>query len=373
MPELLTDCDPAAVICLAFFLIGACIGSFLNVVVYRMPRGMSVNKPARSFCPHCGKPIPWYLNIPIFSWLMLRGRGACCGQPIAPRYVAVELVCALLFAATAWCFQGEELYVLLLLCLWLACMLVCFCTDWELMVVLPSLTVAATAAGLAVAWWAPWLLDAAAETPSEGLALSAAGALGGMLLFRLVGLFGKLCFGRRSRRFEGARPWSLRQEGDDLRLQLGDESLLWSELFMESSERLTLHAATEGAFSAEAAELVLTPEALLLPGGRRVPLESVESLGGTCAGYGMAREAMGSGDAWLAMAIGALCGWQGVLFSLVAGSFIGLAQAATARLLSRAGKTPRLLPFGPALITAAVVYLFYGVEIRAFAAAWYGF
>lgn len=372
MPELLTDCDPAAVICLAFLMVGACIGSFLNVVVYRMPRGMSVNKPARSFCPHCGKPIPWYLNIPIFSWLLLRGRGACCGQPIAPRYVAVELVCALLFAAAAWCFQGEELYVLLLLCLWLACLLASFCIDWEQMVVLPQLTVTAAAAGLLVNVLAPWLSDPAAETAFDGLLWSAAGGIGGFCLFRLVGLLGKLLFGRRSQRFGSPQPWSLQQEGDDLRLRIGDESLLWSELFMESSERLTLHAATEKEHAAEAAALRLAPDALLLPDGRRVPLESVETLGGTCSGYSMAREAMGSGDAWLAMAIGALCGWQGVLFALVGGSFIGLAQAAGVRLASGHLPEQRILPFGPSLITAACIYLFFSEEIRAFFTAWYG-
>ena len=63
---------------LCFAMFGACVGSFLNVVIYRLPLGLSVNEPRRSFCPECKQAIPWYLNIPIISWLMLRGKSACC-------------------------------------------------------------------------------------------------------------------------------------------------------------------------------------------------------------------------------------------------------------------------------------------------------
>ena len=91
------DAFPAWVIPVVFGLMGACIGSFLNVVIYRMPQGVSVNDPARSFCPECGKPIPWFLNIPVLSWLALRGKSACCGTRISFRYCFVELFSALLF------------------------------------------------------------------------------------------------------------------------------------------------------------------------------------------------------------------------------------------------------------------------------------
>ena len=84
--------------------IGACIGSFLNVVIYRVPLGLSVNEPKRSFCPHCKKPIPLGRNIPLVSWLMLRGKCADCGAPIAFRYFAVELLTALMFAAVWFVF-----------------------------------------------------------------------------------------------------------------------------------------------------------------------------------------------------------------------------------------------------------------------------
>ena len=77
---------------------GAVLGSFLNVVIHRLPRGESLVHP-RSRCPRCGTQIAGYDNIPIVSWLLLRGRCRHCGVPISPRYPAVELITALLFAA----------------------------------------------------------------------------------------------------------------------------------------------------------------------------------------------------------------------------------------------------------------------------------
>src|SRR4051812_38058197 len=93
------------------FLLGAGIGSFLNVVIYRLPLGMSLDNPRRSFCPSCKKQIPWYLNIPLLSWLMLRGKCANCKATISVRYFLVELLVALLFYATFRVFGGpwEEL------------------------------------------------------------------------------------------------------------------------------------------------------------------------------------------------------------------------------------------------------------------------
>src|SRR6184192_4518148 len=79
------------------FVLGACIGSFLNVCIYRLPLNLSVNQPRRSFCPSCKTQIPWHQNLPLVSWILLRGRCANCGAKIAFRYFAVELIAALLF------------------------------------------------------------------------------------------------------------------------------------------------------------------------------------------------------------------------------------------------------------------------------------
>ncbi len=78
------------------FLFGAIIGSFLNVLVWRLPRGESVVRP-RSYCPACGTPIPARWNIPIISWVLLRGRCRNCAVSISARYPLVEFATALLF------------------------------------------------------------------------------------------------------------------------------------------------------------------------------------------------------------------------------------------------------------------------------------
>jgi leader peptidase (prepilin peptidase)/N-methyltransferase len=84
----------------ACVLIGLAVGSFLNVVIYRVPRKESVVRP-RSACPNCGTPIASRDNIPVISWLLLRARCRTCGQPISVRYPLVELGTAMLFAGAA--------------------------------------------------------------------------------------------------------------------------------------------------------------------------------------------------------------------------------------------------------------------------------
>ena len=82
-------------------VVGLLIGSFLNVVIYRVPRGESVVSP-RSRCPGCGTEITARDNIPVLSWLILRGRCRTCGEPISARYPLVELLTGALFVAVTW-------------------------------------------------------------------------------------------------------------------------------------------------------------------------------------------------------------------------------------------------------------------------------
>ncbi len=95
--------SPFFVLSVFAFLLGSIIGSFLNVCIYRIPEGQSVVSP-RSRCPECGSEIRWYQNIPILSYLLLRGRCAGCKTDISWRYPLVEALTGALFVAVFWRF-----------------------------------------------------------------------------------------------------------------------------------------------------------------------------------------------------------------------------------------------------------------------------
>jgi leader peptidase (prepilin peptidase)/N-methyltransferase len=86
-------------------IVGLFVGSFLNVVVYRTPLGLSVSRP-RSFCPTCDRQLQWWENVPLVSWLALRGRCHTCHQPISARYPLVELSTGVVFGLVTWGWHG---------------------------------------------------------------------------------------------------------------------------------------------------------------------------------------------------------------------------------------------------------------------------
>src|SRR5208282_3066195 len=88
--------DVEPILAAAIFALGLSFGSFLNVCIYRLPRGKSVITP-RSACPQCGDLIPLYHNVPVLSWLILRGKCRSCKQSISPRYLLIEVLTGLLF------------------------------------------------------------------------------------------------------------------------------------------------------------------------------------------------------------------------------------------------------------------------------------
>ena len=132
------------------FAFGLIFGSFLNVCIYRMPRGLSVVRP-RSACPKCGKPIAAYDNVPVLSWLWLRGRCRHCRTRITPRYMAVELLLGLLFLACYAKFglQAETLKW----CIFSFLLTGLIFTDAETHILPDKLTLSGLALGLAWSLW----------------------------------------------------------------------------------------------------------------------------------------------------------------------------------------------------------------------------
>ena len=132
-------------VAIAMFVYGLCFGSFLNVCIYRLPRGKSVVAP-RSACPHCGDMIPLYHNLPVLSWLILRGKCRSCREPISPRYLVIELLTGLLFAG---CFLHFGFTLLTLKCIVLGYLLLgLIFTDAETKLLPDAMTLPGLALGI---------------------------------------------------------------------------------------------------------------------------------------------------------------------------------------------------------------------------------
>ncbi len=139
-----------------FFVFGLLVGSFLNVCIYRLPRRESLNWPG-SHCTSCDRPLSWYENIPLVSWLVLRGRCRTCHTPISPAYPIIEALTGLVFLAA---FDLYALTPLLAVRLLFACaMIVLFVIDLQHRILPNVITVPGVVVGLAASLWLPpgWL------------------------------------------------------------------------------------------------------------------------------------------------------------------------------------------------------------------------
>ena len=129
---------------------GLLLGSFLNVCIYRIPRDLSVVAP-RSFCPECGSSIAWYDNIPILSYILLRGRCRQCSQRIGVRYVFVEAVTSVLFAWVVFRYGLRPISFKWMI--FEALLIVLFWTDLEERILPDELTLGGSLLGFIYAWF----------------------------------------------------------------------------------------------------------------------------------------------------------------------------------------------------------------------------
>jgi leader peptidase (prepilin peptidase)/N-methyltransferase len=128
---------------------GLLIGSFLNVCIYRMPRDISVLRPARSFCPECEKQIAWYDNIPVISWIVLGGKCRACGTRIPLRYPLVELTTGLVYFFGVWYWGATPAAAKFLL--FFTALIALVATDLEDRILPDEFTLGGTVAGIVVA------------------------------------------------------------------------------------------------------------------------------------------------------------------------------------------------------------------------------
>jgi len=171
------------------FVFGACVGSFLNVCIYRIPREESVVAP-RSHCPSCGKMIKWYHNVPILSYLLLRGRCRYCGERITPRYFIVEALVGTLFMLV-WFEYGFSVLTPVYWMVVSGLVLGTF-VDFEHMIIPDRVTIGGIIAGLILSPIIPQLHGKV--TWLGGLIESVKGLVAGAGILWGVGILGKMVF-----------------------------------------------------------------------------------------------------------------------------------------------------------------------------------
>jgi leader peptidase (prepilin peptidase)/N-methyltransferase len=173
------------------FGVGACIGSFINVCVYRIPLERSVVSPP-SHCAACGALIPWYYNIPIISWPLLRGKAACCGTRIDMRYWLVEIGMAFLFMAL-WMRYGVDdpitgvIFMIMISGLTCACLI-----DLDHYIIPDRFSLGGCVAGFIACTIHPALMGQ--KTALQGFSWSLASAIMGALTLLAVAWLGTILF-----------------------------------------------------------------------------------------------------------------------------------------------------------------------------------
>ncbi len=340
----------------AFFIFGAIVGSFLNVCIYRMPREESLIRPP-SHCPHCGYSIPWYLNIPLGTWLYLRGKCANCRAAISARYFFVELLTALLFLA-AWLQAGHQsVWLALVYCLFLSGLIVATFIDFEHFIIPDEITIGGMVAGFLCSFAVPSLHRAEAIAPS--LLQSLLGIAAGMGFVYAVLRVGKLLFGRLKIVLEP----NSKVVFTETELVLPDKRVSYDDIFYRKTDTITFEARMLELIDRcyRAARVRLSPEKLLIDEERFDP-EQTPHMEAVAERMVLPREAMGFGDVKFMGAIGAFLGWKAVVFSLMASSIIG---ALVGVVLIAAGKQEwsGRLPYGPYIALAAVIWIFGGYRL----------
>lgn len=348
----------------AFFVFGTMVGSFLNVCIHRMPRGESVVSPP-SHCPHCQYSIPWYLNLPLLTWLYLRGRCRNCGASIAPRYFLVELLTGLAFLACWLVFGRESAWLALIYCGFIAALIAASFIDFEHFIIPDEITLGGVAAGFLLSLMVPALHQA--ETSAQALERSVMGILIGAGLVYGILRLSKLLYGRQ--RFD--LPADTRIFFTETALELPDRSIPYEDIFYRKSDAIVLQAKTVELVDRGYAHVALrlSPDRLDIGGDSFKP-EEVGHLEVVTDEIVVPREAMGLGDVKFMAAIGAFLGWQAVLFSLMVSAMIGAAVGLSIVALKRGDLSSSRLPYGPYIAMAAVIWIFWGPAMVAW---WFGF
>ena len=376
-------------------LLGALIGSFANVVVYRLPRGESIAFPG-SHCPTCNHELSPFELVPVLSWLVQRGRCRSCSSRISLRYPLVEALMAAGFVLIWWQWPPSQAgWTFLPLALLFALLLILAAIDVDTYTLPDVLTLP----GLAVALLAPLLYASQDGLPSPVAALTGAGLGAGVLV--LINRIGALVM--RRFRDTGERLWPIGFDQVNLAALAGALAGLQTGLAAAAISLAANLALRRPVRLPEPLALALWLLALLLAAAG-VTISPLSALGGSMLAAGAVAMAgalywwlaelsgkvepensnydatgsadaatatsadppagaegeepvaMGFGDVKLAAVLGALLGPEKLLLALLLSFLLGAVGGVTGRLLGG----ERTVPFGPYLVTAAVISLFLG-------------
>ena len=341
---------------LVFFSFGCIVGSFLNVCIYRMPLELSVVSPP-SHCPHCKYAIPFYLNVPLVTWLSLRGRCKNCGAPISPRYFVVELLTGLTFLACWLAFGAQSPALALVYSLFLAGLIVATFIDFEHLIIPDEITLGGAVAGFVISFFLPSLHKV--HSNGQGMVQAAIGIAAGAGIVYAVLRGGKLVFGREKMKL----PLETKIVFSETALCLPDQEIPYEEIFYRKSDTIVLHARMLELVDRGYADATvrLSPSRLRIDDEEIAP-ETVPHLEAVCSEIVLPREAMGLGDVKFMAAIGAFLGWEAAVFSLIVAAMIGAAYGSGMVLLHKQKWSGRLY-FGPFLALAATLWIFAGPEL----------
>ncbi|MCH2205196.1 MAG: prepilin peptidase [Lentisphaerales bacterium] len=371
------------------FAFGACIGSFLNVCIWRLPRGENLSYPS-SHCPNCNYSIPSYENIPILAWLWLRGKCKNCRIGISPRYVIIETITALIFVFITWQAQNIRLPIEQLLALYfLASAFICIILiDIEHLIIPAKITLSGyvTAGALCL------LLPHAIILPSDhslfnlkgdlncltqrfsdladsprllAFSYSIFGFIAGYAILWSVVELGKALFGKQKFQFKDEIKITLTKEGAQSE---GDELLPWEDIFDRETDTLEIKV-NSGNWNIknENGELLkqnlqVNHKGFELADDKTYSLEDINSIEIMTNEFILPREAMGRGDTKMLAMIGALLGPSGALFTLMIATFLGCLIAGTAMLFGLL-KKGKQIPFGPYLAIAGFAWMLYWPQL----------
>ena len=362
------------------FIIGASIGSFLNVVIYRLPRSISVNKPRRSFCPSCNYKIPFYLNIPIVSWLILLGKCRNCSAKVSIRYLFVELIAGVLFLI-CWLIYALPLsgqfqvtyYLVLPGWLLISLLVSASLIDHEHQIIPDGLNIIGIISGLIFALIFPLVpvnimgidsfFNSYEITWYKSFVISLlSGAFGFLIIYSVVFL-GKIAFGTKVLSKNKSTRWSIIEGEENPILLFDGQEINFEDLFFVGTEKLVFECQK---FDLNGDKIITDRVNVFYDrmdyNNESIAISDWVSVGGKSGKITYHREAMGFGDVKYMAMIGVFIGWKGILFTLFTASIIGTVLSLPGKILNSDNALNRI-PFGPFLSLGALIWLFYGPQL----------